>query len=220
MYSIHLTHSLFCMNNMNPKVDDYLSQGCGRCPLFDTPKCKVHLWEKELMVLRSFLLDCGLTEEVKWSVPCYTFQQKNIAVMSALNEFCTISFFKGALLNDGHGLLEKPGENTQAARLIKFTSVQKIIALEDTIKAYIYEAIEVERTGLKVEFKKTQEPLPEELQIKFDTDPAFKDAFEVLTPGRQRGYILHFMQAKQSRTRETRIEKCMPKIFAGKGMNE
>lgn len=172
------------------------------------------------MELRRILLNCQLTEEVKWSVPCYTFQGSNVAIMSALNDYCAISFFKGALLQDEQGLLEKPGENTQAARLIKFTDVQTILDLEPVLEAYIYEAIEVEKAGLSVEFKKNPEPIPAELQEKLDADPVLQTAFANLTPGRQRGYILYFSQPKQSKTRTARVEKYIPKILEGRGFHD
>jgi uncharacterized protein YdeI (YjbR/CyaY-like superfamily) len=161
-----------------------------------------------------------LTEELKWGVPCYTYQKKNIVIISALRNYCAFSFLKGVLLKDPHNLLEKPGLNSQSDRVIKFTSVQQIIELEDIIKSYVSEAIEVENAGLKVEFKKNPEPIPEELQQKFDEDPFSKTAFEELTPGRQRGYILHFSQPKQSKTRVARIEKCVPKILNGEGLHD
>jgi uncharacterized protein YdeI (YjbR/CyaY-like superfamily) len=206
---------------MNPGVDHYLAEGCGRCPLGGTPACKVHAWSEELATLRTILLDSELTEEVKWKVPCYTFQNNNVVVLSALKEYCTVSFFKGALLQDPQGLLEKPGENTQAGRLLRFTSVQEIVARESIIKAYIAEAIAVEKAGLTVEFKKTEEfDIPEELVDQFDADPDFRAAFEALTPGRQRGYLLHFAGAKQAKTRVARIEKYRAQILAGKGLHD
>lgn len=205
---------------MNPKVDEYFQGGCGRCPLGGTPDCKVHRWPEAMVELRRILLNCQLTEEVKWSVPCYTFQGSNVAIMSALNDYCAISFFKGALLQDEQGLLEKPGENTQAARLIKFTDVQTILDLEPVLEAYIYEAIEVEKAGLSVEFKKNPEPIPAELQEKLDGDPVLQTAFANLTPGRQRGYILYFSQPKQSKTRTARVEKYIPKILEGRGFHD
>ncbi|MEQ8925519.1 MAG: YdeI/OmpD-associated family protein [Fulvivirga sp.] len=202
-------------------VDDYLLQGCMRCPLGGTPDCKVHSWLAELKLLRAIALDCGLKEELKWSVPCYTFQNHNVAIASAFKNYCSISFFKGALLNNESGLLEKPGENTQAARLIKFTNVKDIVSNEAAIKAIIYQAIEVERAGLEVAFKKTSEfDMPDELKDVFEKNQEFKAAFEALTPGRKRGYLLHFSQPKQSKTRTARIEKCMNKIFEGKGFND
>ena len=205
---------------MNPKVDQYLLDGCMRCPLGGTPKCKVHDWQDELTMLRSIVLDCDLTEELKWGVPCYTHQGKNVLIVSALKESATISFFKGSLLQDAANILTQPGPNSQASRYIKFTSVKDIVDLAETLKAYIYEAVEVEKAGLKVAFKKNPEPIPEELQMKLDDDPVFKTAFEGLTPGRQRGYILHFSQPKKSQTRINRIEKWTPKILNGEGMHD
>lgn len=205
---------------MNPKVDEYLLEGCGRCPLGGTPQCKVHNWEEELKMLRAIVLDCGLTETLKWGVPCYTFQQSNVLIVSAFKDYCALSFFKGALLQDTDNILEKPGENSQAARLIKFTDTGTIAEMESTLKSYIFEAVEVEKAGLKVTFKKNPEPIPEELQNKMEEDPLLETAFAALTPGRQRGYILYFSAPKQSKTRESRIEKCREKIFMGKGLND
>ena len=204
---------------MNPKIDLYLAEGCGRCSLGGTPECKVHNWTHELALLRTIVLDCGLTEELKWGVPCYTFQQRNVLIVAAFKEFCSISFFNGALLQDAEGILSKQGEHSQAGRIVRFTNTQDILALEPVLKTYIYEAIEVEKAGLKVPSQPVSElPMPAELQQKFDEMPAFKAAFSALTPGRQRGYLLHFLDAKQSKTRETRIEKYVPKILSGKGM--
>ncbi len=205
---------------MNPKVDKYLIDGCMRCPLGATPDCKVNKWPEELAKLRKIVLDCGLTEELKWGVPCYTFQQSNVLILSAFKEYCSLSFFKGALLKDAHRILEKPGENTQAGRLVKFTNVKQIVELELVLKEYIYEAIEAEKAGLKVNTKTNPEQIPEELQNKFDEIPALKTAFDALTPGRKRAYILHFSAPKQSKTRVSRIEKCMEKILDGKGLND
>ena len=205
---------------MNPKIDDYLAKGCGRCPLGDTPECKVHFWPKELGLLRNLVLDCGLTEELKWGVPCYTFQQKNVLIVSALKDYAALSFFKGVLLDHSSGLLHPPGPNSQSARVMKFTSPDQIREQEDLIKAHIFEAIELEKAGAQVVFKKSPEPIPEELQAKFEEDPVFQSAFEALTPGRQRGYIIHFSQPKQSKTRTTRIEKWLPKILNGEGMHD
>jgi uncharacterized protein YdeI (YjbR/CyaY-like superfamily) len=204
----------------NTAVDTYLTIGCGRCPLVGTPDCKVHQWTAELSLLRMIILDGGLTEEVKWSVPCYTFQGNNVLILSAFKSFCSVSFFKGVLLKDGKKLLDKAGESSQAARLFKFTDVQQIERLEDDIKAYILEAIEIEKAGLKVHFESNPEPIPQELQDRFDESPAFKNAFMTLTPGRRRGYIIHFSQPKQSKTRQSRIEKCVDRIFSGKGMQD
>jgi uncharacterized protein YdeI (YjbR/CyaY-like superfamily) len=190
---------------MNNKVDAYLS--------------KLEKWEPELEQLRMIVLDCGLTEELKWGSPCYSFHETNVAIIGGLKEYCVLSFFKGALLSDANDILVKPGDNTQSARIIRFTGVQEIVKMAPILKAYIYEAIEVERAGLQVAFKKTFD-IPEEFQAKLDTMPALNKAFHALTPGRQRAYLLHFSQPKQSKTRESRIEKCMPQILNGKGLNE
>lgn len=205
---------------MNREVESYFIEGCGRCPLGGTPECKVHKWPQELKLLRNIALNCNLTEESKWGVPCYTYKGANIAIVSAFKDYAALSFFKGVLLQDEHKLLDKPGENSQSTRLFKFSNPQQIIDIEDIIKAYIFEAIQAEEAGLKIEFKKNPEPIPEELQNKLDDDPNFRSAFDALTPGRQRSYILHIGQAKQAKTRESRVEKCMPKVFAGKGFNE
>jgi uncharacterized protein YdeI (YjbR/CyaY-like superfamily) len=206
---------------MNPKVDAYFTSGCGRCPLVNTPDCKVHTWQAELRKLRSILLNCGLTEELKWAHPCYTVQGKNIILLGSFKEYCTLSFLKGALLQDTEGILLKPGEDSQVARLLRFTDVQEIIELDSVLKSYIFEAIEVEKAGLKVRLKTISErTIPEELQQKFDELPAFKAAFDALTPGRQRGYLIHFSAPKQSKTRAARVEKCLTKIFDGKGLQD
>lgn len=202
-------------------VDTYFVDGCGRCPLFATPECKVRTWQKELEQLRRIVQDCGLTEEAKWGVPVYTWQQNNVVVIGAFKDNCVLSFFKGSLLQDPEGILTLPGENTQSAKVVRFTSVNEIIRLEATLKAYIFEAIEVERAGLKADFKqKDALVFPEELIKKMAENPEFKAAFEALTPGRQRGYNLYFSAPKQSKTREARIEKWMPQIFEGKGMHD
>src|SRR6266481_6288762 len=194
------------MNKMNPKVDVYLR--------------KSKKWQEEMKKLRRIILGCQLTEELKWGKPCYTFQKSNIVILQGFKEFCALLFAKGALLNDPNGILEKPGENTQAARRIRFTNVREIVEVEPILKAYIHEAIEAEKAGWEVNIKKNPEPIPQELQNKLDEVPALKTAFEALTPGRQRGYILYFSGAKQSKTRESRIEKCMPQILKGKGLND
>lgn len=171
--------------------------------------------------LRTIVLDCGLTEDFKWRQPCYTFDQSNIVIIHGFKEYCALLFFKGALLADPHGILIRQTENVQAGRQIRFTSLREIVEMEPILKDYIYEAIEVEKAGLKVESKRdTELTLPEELQSKFDENPALKTAFEALTPGRQRAYVLYFSQPKQSKTRESRIEKCIPQILAGKGLND
>ncbi|MCW3110907.1 MAG: hypothetical protein JWQ09_5413 [Segetibacter sp.] len=195
------------MNSMNPKVDFFFS--------------KAKQWQKEFEQLRMIILDCGLTEELKWGNPCYTFQERNIVLIHGFKEYCALLFFKGALLNDAHGILIQQTKNVQAARQIRFTSVQQIVEMEAVLKAYIYEAVEVEKAGLKVDLKKTAEfTMVEEFQKKLDELPALKTAFDALTPGRQRAYLLHFSQPKQSKTRESRVEKCMQQILEGKGLND
>ena len=192
---------------MNPNVDFYFS--------------KAKKWQKELEKLRMIVLDCGLTEELKWGVPCYTFQKSNIVLIHVFKEYCALLFFKGALLKDINGILIQQTENVQAGRQIRFTNVREIVTMEAILKAYIYEAIEVEKAGLKVNFKKTTEfIIPEEFQNKFDEIPALKTAFDGLTPGRQKAYILYFSSPKQSKTRESRVEKCMQQILNGKGLDD
>ncbi|MCR9066345.1 MAG: YdeI/OmpD-associated family protein [Cytophagales bacterium] len=206
---------------MYSQVDHYLAEGCGRCPLGGTPECKVHNWTKELVKLRSIVLECSLTEELKWGAPCYTFQSKNVAMIAAFKDSCVLSFFKGSLLSDKEDILTTPGENTQSARVARFTDLLQIIKHEQSLKALIYEAIEVEKLGLEVKFTASKElEYPEELVLYFKSNPELEEAFKALTPGRKRGYILHFSQAKQSTTRSSRIEKCIPKIMAGKGFQD
>ncbi|MFL1011754.1 YdeI/OmpD-associated family protein [Flavisericum labens] len=205
---------------MTQTVEQYFAEGCGRCSLGGTPDCKVHQWITELELLRKIVLQCGLNEASKWGMPCYTLNDKNILILSAFKNHCSISFFKGALLSDTKNILEKPGANSQAVRLIKFTDTEKIKTLEADIEAYIHEAIEMEKAGLKIEFKKNPEPIPEELEQKFEEDPVLKSAFEALTPGRQRGYILYFSAPKQSKTRISRIEKSIGKILNSEGLHD
>ncbi|HBU79715.1 MAG TPA: hypothetical protein DEF18_16585 [Muricauda sp.] len=206
---------------MNPEIDSYLQEGCGRCSLVGTPNCKVHTWQEELRYLRQLVLSCGLTEELKWKVPCYTHNGHTIVMVVAFKESATLSFFKGALLKDEHGILEKPGKNSQAGRVVRFTQVEEIAALEDVLKAYIFEAIEADEKGLKVNFKNISEyDVPEEFQERLDTDADLKEAFEALTPGRQKGYLLYFAGAKQSKTRASRVEKYIPKILKGLGFHD
>lgn len=178
-------------------------------------------WNAELIQLRRIVLACNLEEVVKWGVPCYTYQNKNILLFHSFKEFCGIGFFKGSLLQDLEKILSKPGENSQASRILRFKSTKEILEVEQHIKAYIFEAIEVEKAGLKVQMKSTNEyEKPIELETIFNETPALKQAFEALTPGRQRGYLLHFSSAKQAETRVSRIEKCKSKILAGKGFND
>ena len=209
------------MNRTNQKVDHYLMDGCGRCKYYTTPKCKVHTWQQELDILRHLVLDCAdLKEELKWNMPVYTFGGKNILMIGAFKEYCAISFFKGALLKDPNKILTKHGESSQAFRLIKVTNLKDLLKMESKIKAYILEAKELEKKGAKIIFNKNAEPIPEELETKFKELPDLKKAFFGLTPGRQRGYILFFSGAKQSSTRESRINKYLAKIMAGKGLND
>lgn len=192
---------------MNPKVDAYLR--------------RAKTWREEFEKLRLTILECGLTEELKWGVPCYTFEKTNIVLIHGFKEYCALLFFKGALLKDREGILIRQTATVQAARQIRFTNVREIVKMKPILKAYVYEAIEIEKAGLKVAFKKTSEfKMPEEFQNKLNKLPALKTAFYSLTPGRQRAYILYFSQAKQSKTRESRVEKCMPQILNGKGLND
>jgi uncharacterized protein YdeI (YjbR/CyaY-like superfamily) len=192
---------------MNPKVDWY----------FNNAK----QWKVESQKLRAIVLDCGLTEELRWGKPCYTFQESNVVLIHGFKEYCALLFMKGALLKDPKGILVQQTENVQAARQIRFTKLQEIIDLERALKAYIKEAIEAEEAGLEVNYKKTSEfKIPEEFQNKLNEMPALKKAFAALTPGRQRGYLLYFSGAKQSKTREARVEKCMPQILNGKGLDD
>jgi uncharacterized protein YdeI (YjbR/CyaY-like superfamily) len=209
------------MNTTNAKVDPYFADGCGRCPLVATPECKVNYWRAELKLLRALVLDSELSEELKWGVPCYTLQKNNIVLIYALKDYCGLSFFKGVLMKDPQGILIQQTENVQAGRQIRFTNLQQIHAMAADIKAYLQEAIAVELAGLKVAYKKTEEfSVPAEFQTKFNELPALKAAFDALTPGRQRGYLLHFSAPKQSKTRSARIEKAMPNIFTGKGLHD
>jgi uncharacterized protein YdeI (YjbR/CyaY-like superfamily) len=192
---------------MNPKVDFFFS--------------KAKKWQEEFEKLRMIILDCQLTEELKWGVPCYTFQESNIVLIHGFKEYCAILFVKGALLKDANGVLIQQTKNVQAARQIRFTNLREVVELEPIVKAYVYEAIEVEKAGLKVNYKKAEEfSMPEELINKLEAVPGLQDAFEALTPGRQRAYLLYFSAPKQSKTRESRVEKCMQQILNGKGLND
>ena len=195
------------MNKKNPKVDAFIS--------------KAKQWQKEFKKLRMIILGSQLTEELKWGKPCYSFQNSNIVILHGFKEYCAILFCKGALLKDAKGILIQQTENVQAARQIRFTNLRQIAEMGTILRAYIDEAIAVEKAGLKVNYKKTSEfRVPEEFQNKLDKTPALKTAFEALTPGRQRGYLLYFSAAKQSKTREARIEKCVQQILKGKGLND
>jgi len=192
---------------MNPKADFFFDK--------DTQ------WKKEYGKLRTLILDCGLTEELKWGCPCYTFEGRNIVLIHGFKEYCALLFFKGALLNDPDDILVQQTENVQAARQIRFINLKEIVKMGRTLKTYIYEAIEVERAGLQVKLKKTKEfAIPEEFQKRLDKSSTLRTAFEALTPGRQRGYLLYFSAAKQPKTRESRIEKYKQHILDGKGLED
>ncbi|MFU1794620.1 YdeI/OmpD-associated family protein [Paenibacillus azoreducens] len=193
-------------NKMNPKVDAVVGRATK--------------WHEEMEKLRTILLDCQLTEELKWGKPCYTFQDSNIVIIQGFKEYFALLFFKGALLTDPHGILVKTGENTKVGRQIRFNNTEEIVQMEPVLRAYIDEAIEVEKAGLKVEIKNTELDIPEEFQDKLDENPALKTAFYALTPGRQRAYAIYFSAPKQSKTRESRVEKCIRQILDGKGLHD
>ncbi|MEJ7626230.1 MAG: DUF1801 domain-containing protein [Ferruginibacter sp.] len=190
---------------MNPKVDFYFNKTN---------------WQNEIGQLRMIVLDCGLTENLKWGVPCYTFNERNIVLIHVFKEYCALLFFSGALLDDANNILIQQTKNVQAARQVRFTNEKEIVKMKPILKAYIYEAIEIEKAGLKVNFKKNTEPVPEEFENLLNKIPALKKAFEALTPGRQRGYLLYFAAPKQSKTRESRIKKYQQHIINGKGLND
>lgn len=195
------------MNGMNPKVDFFFN--------------KAGKWQEAVEKMRMIALDTGLTEELKWGCPSYSLNGANIVLIHHFKEYCAYLFFKGALMNDAQGILIQQTENVQSARQVRFTNLQEIIDLEPVLKAYIHEAIEIEKAGLKVEFKKTKDfTVAEEFQTRLDAMPVLKTAFEALTPGRQKGYLLYFAQAKQAKTREARIEKYIPHILSGKGLDD
>jgi uncharacterized protein YdeI (YjbR/CyaY-like superfamily) len=195
------------MNSMNPKVDFFFN--------------KADKWQEEVIKLRAIILQTGLTEELKWGCPCYSLNKKNVVLIHTFKEYCALLFFKGALMSDVHGLLIQQTENVQVPRQMRFTSLEEINEQQGIIKDYVFEAIEVEKSGAKMELKKTEEfHVPEEFKSKLDHIPALKTAFESLTPGRQRGYLFHFSQPKQSKTREARVEKFIPQILAGKGIDD
>ena len=194
------------MSEVNPRVEAFYA--------------KAGAWRDELAALRAILLDCPVTEEFKWRSPCYTHQGANVAIVWGFRDYCGLGFFKGVLLKDPQGILVPPGDNSRSVRLIRFTSVAEIARMEAVVKAYVREAVEVEKAGLKVEFPKDDLEYPAELDERLEADPELKAAFDALTPGRRRGYVLHFSQPKQSGTRVARIERCKARIFAGKGFNE
>jgi uncharacterized protein YdeI (YjbR/CyaY-like superfamily) len=206
-------------NQSNTHFDNYLTNGCMRCKYGETPKCKVLNWTRELKLLRQIVLETELIEEIKWGLPVYTLDGKNIVSVNALKASANITFFKGSLLTDKHKILQRQG-NIQAGRIAKYTSVKEIENVKDILRSYVLEAINIEKAGKKVEIKKNQEPVPEELLKLFEEDSAFKKAFYALTPGRQRGYIIYFSQPKQIKTRIQRIEKHKENIFKGIGLND
>jgi len=194
------------MNQPNPKVDFFFRKG---------------KWQEEFEKLRKICLESDLIEELKWGCPCYTFQKRNIVLIHGFKEYCALLFFKGALLKDDKGILIQQTKNVQAARQIRFRSLREVVKMRPVLKAYIKEAVAVETAGLKVDFKKTVEfPIPAEFQNKLNENPALKTSFKALTPGRQRAYILYFSSPKQTKTRESRVEKCVPQILVGKGLND
>lgn len=206
---------------MTRDVETYFLEGCGRCKLGGTPECKVHTWEEPLKIFRQIVLECGLTEECKWGMPCYTVNGKNVLLISAFKEYCSLNFFKGSLLSDDLGLLSKAGENSEASRMLKTTTADHLLSNIDAIKSIIFEAVEVEKAGLKTISKPVEQyPMPEEFEAFLNQDEKLKLAYQNLTPGRQKSYLMHFNSAKQPQTRISRIEKCIPGILAGKGWNE
>lgn len=208
------------MSRLPDNVDTYLLRGCGRCELFDSPACKVNRWRTELEVLREIMLSTELREEVKWGVPCYTLNGKNVVLFGALKESVSISFMNGALLNDPAGILQKAGENSHVDRLLRFTNIDQVVDAAEAILDFTQQAIAYTAAGKKIDTPRTAPDVPEELLHAFAEMPELKQAFFALTPGRQRGYLLHFSQAKQSATRASRIAKCTDAILRGKGLME
>jgi len=195
------------MNKFNPNVEFYFT--------------KAKKWKEAVVQLRMIILECGLTEELKWGCPCYMYEKSNIVLIHDFKEYCAVLFFKGALLKDAKGILVQQTKNVQSARQVRFTSVEEVLKLENTLKAYIKEAIKAEKAGLKVAFKAPSEfEMAEEFKIKLDKNASLNKAFYALTPGRQRAYLLHFSAPKQSATRASRVEKCMPNLLEGKGLND
>lgn len=205
---------------MDKKISEYFSSGCGRCSLFQTPHCKVHTWQEELLLLRSYVITTELVEELKWSQPCYTLNGKNVLILSAFKDCVFLSFLKGSLMKDPANILEFAGPNSRTGKLWKFYNADSIRENRELIIHYIQEAMEIEKSGIKTSSIDTKPKLPEELLAYFRNDSLFKKAFESLTPGRQRGYLIYFNQAKQSGTRMKRIQNSVVKIMEGKGYNE
>lgn len=206
---------------MTKSIDVFLSDGCGRCSKFGTDDCSVRRYAAEIQLLRQIALDVFTEEQVKWGSPCYSYQNKNVVILHSFKDNCGFSFFKGALLSDPEGILIQQTENMHASRLLRYTNLEQIIAQQDIIRAYLFEALEIEKAGLKIAPKPVQELIfPDELKEMFAKDPSFESAFLALTPGRQKNYIRHFSEAKQSATKISRIEKYKPFIFKGIGMDE
>jgi uncharacterized protein YdeI (YjbR/CyaY-like superfamily) len=201
-------------------VDQYLLDGCGRCSKGGTPNCTVHKWHPILVAMRELAAECMLTEEVKWSVPCYTLKGKNVLMIHAFMEYCSIMFMKGSLLTDPENILHRQTDNVTAGRQLRYTNLEDFLAQREQAKAFIMEAITLEEAGKKVEKRTEEEPMVEELKEAFSQDSTFKTAFYQLTPGRQRAYLLHFAQPKQAATRASRIEKCMDMIMRGEGLHD
>ena len=202
-------------------IEEYFTEGCGRCKHHKTPQCKIHLWPVELQVMRELCLESGLNEDLKWSQPVYTLNGKNIVMIAVFKNYCALGFFKGVLMSDPHGLLSFAGENSNSTKMFRIEKTDDLLNSVDVLKEYLKEAIEIEKSGAKIHNKPVAEyDVPEELTAYFETDSEFEKAFKSLTPGRQRGYLMHFKQAKQSKTRIARIEKYRDHIFSGKGFQE
>ncbi|RME22308.1 MAG: hypothetical protein D6798_16115 [Deltaproteobacteria bacterium] len=201
-------------------ADSYLQHGCGRCERFRTPQCKVHQWTEPLVALRALLLETELREEMKWGSPCYTLDGRNVVMLTAFQDFCCLAFFKGALLTDEDGLLDAPGANSRAVRQLRFTSAEQVHRRQGLVKRLLDEAIALERAGARVPVRESPEPVPVELEEVLDADPRLRAAFDALTPGRRRSFILYVSGAKQATTRTRRAQRCIPKILEGKGFHE
>ena len=206
------------MNNTH--FQSFIDDGCGRCERFKTPECKVHAWREPLIALRSLLLATELKEEMKWGFPTYTLAGKNVAQLATLKSHCTLSFFKGAAMQDPEGKLHAPGPNSRYARYLKFQKLDQVEKQEASITSYIQEAIRLEREGIEVQVDASKLEIPSELQEQLDLSPELAQAFQALTPGRQRSHVIHIAGAQKASTRERRVEKCVPKILASKGFNE
>lgn len=205
---------------MNKSAEEYFIDGCGRCKFAATPRCKVNKWQRELQLLRSILLDSELKEDCKWGVPCYTLNGKNVVILSALKDYCTLAFFKGILMEDKYQLLQKPGENSEQSRVLKFTNEESVINNAEAIEFYINEAVRIEKSGKKLPPNNSMPQIPNELETYFDENAMFKTAFQNLTLGKQKAYIIYFNSSAKPETRKARIEKYIPEILKGKGIND